>query len=78
MNQTFDLTELARNLAFRVTSHYGKTKHASIDPTIAEWVASLSYSEDRNYEEMKEEDIPIKYCDEKDFAGFSPSRLDQQ
>ena len=52
VDKVFDFTELAKNLAFRVTSHYGQTKHASIDPTIAEWVVVLSSTKNRNYAEM--------------------------
>ena len=52
VDKVFDFTELAKNLAFRVTSHYGQTKHASIDPTIAEWVVVLESTKNRNYAEM--------------------------
>ena len=41
-------------------------------------MAFRSTTENRNYNETEEDPIPIKPCDEADFAGFSPSRNDQQ
>ena len=76
VNERYDLTETARNLAFRAT--YQGTEEAMIDPTIAEWrVYLVSTTLEDKFSERSREEIPIKYCDQSDYDSFVPNRIDQ-
>ena len=70
-----DITNLVENLAFRAYAS-DTDPDAVINPNIAEWKVrvvstELRYSMDKN----NAFDLPVKYCEEKDFKKFAPARI---
>ena len=71
-DEVYNFSKEAANLAFRAT--FKGTEEAAIDSSIAKWTARLINSTNNyKFDEVAEE-IPIKFCDEVDFARFAPAR----